>query len=129
MSAPTARTSGARSERGKTAVPAVQANSRPRLFGQAGGLSALTGGDACPTYGLRYNPKTMKLKLLVVLALIIIIAIGFAWWWNRENGKSQELALHGNVDLRQPRLELDRRIRRQRDDLHRTSGTARQPAP
>ena len=30
----------------KTAVPAVQANSRPRLFGQAVGLSALTGEDA-----------------------------------------------------------------------------------
>ena len=33
--------------RGKTAVPAVQANSRLRLFGQAGGMSALTGEDAC----------------------------------------------------------------------------------
>ena len=37
---------------GKTAVPAVPANSRPRLFGQAGGLSALTGEDACLPCGV-----------------------------------------------------------------------------
>ena len=49
----------------------------------------------------------MKLKLLVVLALIIIIAIGFAWWWNRDNSNGQELALHGNIDLRQTQLAFN----------------------
>src|SRR4051812_11634611 len=49
----------------------------------------------------------MKRKLLIILVLIVIATVGFGWWWKRESNRSEELVLHGNIDLRQTQLAFN----------------------
>jgi HlyD family secretion protein len=48
--------------------------------------------------------RPMGIAAIVLLALVLGAAI---WWWTRGNGPSDELALYGNVDLRQVDLAFN----------------------
>lgn len=50
----------------------------------------------------------MKQKLTVGLILVALAASAGAWWWYRDNNtNSQDLVLHGNIDLRQTQLAFN----------------------
>src|SRR5260370_16062443 len=47
-----------------------------------------------------------KLATLIIL-LLAVTAGAAAWWWKRQDANSKELALYGNVDLRQVMLDFN----------------------
>jgi len=47
---------------------------------------------------------------VIVIAIVLILAGGFTWWWHRDDtadSDSNNLILHGNVDIRQVQLAFN----------------------
>ena len=49
----------------------------------------------------------MKRKLVIVLLIVVVLAVAAAWWLAQRESATGELALYGNIDLRQVQLAFN----------------------